>query len=175
MTVTTAATTPRGWRPGLTGSSRVRLEPTLISHGRERQRRDQAGLLRGSRGTRPPTAPVPMSLPHRLNAGPSRIPNRPLHQRRANGPSPRRWGRSPVVVPRPPARGRQAVGVLALALARGATPSQGRCPLVRGLEPRCGVVRGPSVEAPAGEPFSLWGKVFDIIIFIFLCHCVLFV
>ena len=45
---------------------------------RERQRRDQAGLLRGSRGSRSPAAPVPMSLLHRLRAGPSRSPNLPL-------------------------------------------------------------------------------------------------
>jgi len=62
-----------------------------------------------------------------------------------------------------------------VALARGETSSRGRRPLVRGLEPRRGVVRGLPVEVPAGEPFSLWGKVFDIMIFIFLCHCVLFV
>ena len=42
---------------------------------------------------------------------------------------------------------------------------------VRGLESRHGVVRGPPVEVPAGEPFSLWGKFFDAVILIlsFLC------
>jgi len=80
-----------------------------------------------------------------------------------------------MAVPRLPARGKQAAGALALALARGETPSRGRRPLVRGLEPRHGVVRGLPVEVPVGEPSSLWGKVFDTMIFIFLSHCVLFV
>jgi hypothetical protein len=39
---------------------------------------------------------------------------------------------------------------------------------VRGLEPRRGVVRGPPVEVPAGEPFSLWGMFFDALILILL-------
>jgi len=43
---------------------------------------------------------------------------------------------------------------------------------VRGLEPRRGAVRGLPVEVPAGGPFSLWGKVFDAMILIFLCLCV---
>ena len=30
------------------------------------------------------------------------------------------------------------------------------------------VARGPSVEVPAGEPFSLWGKSFDAVVLIFL-------
>jgi len=30
------------------------------------------------------------------------------------------------------------------------------------------VVRGPPVEVPAGEPFFLWGKFFDVVIFILL-------
>jgi len=30
------------------------------------------------------------------------------------------------------------------------------------------VARGPPVEVPAGEPFSLWGKFFDAVILIFL-------
>jgi len=30
------------------------------------------------------------------------------------------------------------------------------------------VVRGPPVEVPAGEPFFLWGKFFDVAIFILL-------
>ena len=42
---------------------------------------------------------------------------------------------------------------------------------VRGLEPRRGVVRGPPVEVPVGEPFSLWGKFFDAVIPIFLSPC----
>ena len=43
---------------------------------------------------------------------------------------------------------------------------------VRGLEPRRGAVRGLLVEVPAGGPFSLWGKVFNTMILIFLCLCV---
>ena len=30
------------------------------------------------------------------------------------------------------------------------------------------MVRGPPVEVPAGEPFFLWGKFFDVAIFILL-------
>ena len=36
--MTMTATTPRGWRPVLTGSSRVRLRPTSMPRGREPQR-----------------------------------------------------------------------------------------------------------------------------------------
>jgi len=46
---------------------------------------------------------------------------------------------------------------------------------VRGLELRHGVVRGLLVEEPPGEPFSMWGNVFNAMIFIFLSHCVPFV
>ena len=77
-----------------------------------------------------------------------------------------------MAVPRPPERGKQAAGALALALARWEMPSRGLRPFVRGLEPRRGVVRGLSVEVPAGGPFSLWGKVFDAMILVFLCLCV---
>ena len=59
-----------------------------------------------------------------------------------------------------------------LALARQEVVSRGPRPFVRGLEPRRGVVRGLPVEVPAGEPFSLWGKVFDAMIIVFLCLCV---
>ncbi|XP_021317876.1 uncharacterized protein LOC110436030 [Sorghum bicolor] len=48
-------------------------------------------------------------------------------------------------------------------------PSRGLRLLVRCLVPWHGAVRGLSVEAPAGRPFSLWGKVFDVTILIFLC------
>ena len=34
------------------------------------------------------------------------------------------------------------------------------------------VARGPPVEVPAGEPFSLWGKSFDAVILILLILCV---
>ena len=34
------------------------------------------------------------------------------------------------------------------------------------------VARGPPVEVPAGEPFSLWGKSFDTVILILLILCV---
>ena len=34
------------------------------------------------------------------------------------------------------------------------------------------VARGPPVEVPAGEPFSLWGKFFDAMILILLFLCV---
>jgi len=30
------------------------------------------------------------------------------------------------------------------------------------------VARGPPVEVPAGEPFSVWGKFFDVVILILL-------
>jgi len=57
-------------------------------------------------------------------------------------------------------------------LARWEMLNQGLRPFVRGLEPRRGAVRGLPVEAPASGPFSLWGKVFDAMILIFLCLCV---
>jgi len=62
--------------------------------------------------------------------------------------------------------------VLALALARWEMLNRGLCPFVRGLEPRRGAVRGLSVEAPVVGPSSLWGKVFNAVILIFLCLCV---
>jgi len=34
------------------------------------------------------------------------------------------------------------------------------------------VARGPSVEAPVGEPFSLWGKFSDAVILILLVLCI---
>ena len=34
------------------------------------------------------------------------------------------------------------------------------------------MARGPSVEAPVGKPFSLWGKFFDAVILILLILCV---
>ena len=43
---------------------------------------------------------------------------------------------------------------------------------MRGLEPRRGAVQDLSVEALAGGPFSLWGKVFDAVSLIFLFLCV---
>jgi len=58
--------------------------------------------------------------------------------------------------------------VLAPALARWEMLDQGLRLPVRGLEPRRGVVRGPPVEVPAGEPFSLWGMFFDALILILL-------
>jgi len=69
-------------------------------------------------------------------------------------------------------KGKPATGALALALARWEMLNQGLRPLVTGLEPRRGVVRGLPVEAPAGGPFSLWGKVFDAVILILLFLCV---
>jgi hypothetical protein len=57
-------------------------------------------------------------------------------------------------------------------LARREMLNQGLRLLVRGLEPRCGAVRDLSVEAPAGGPFSLWGKVFDAVTLILLFLCV---
>ena len=107
-TVTTAATTPRGWRPCLTVSSRVRLEPTSTPHGREHQRRGQAALLRGNRGSRPLATPVLMPLPCLCGVSPSRAPSLPQRQRRAIGLTPgdgavdpwpccgfRQWGNKP--------------------------------------------------------------------------------
>ena len=77
-----------------------------------------------------------------------------------------------MAAPRPPARGKQVVGVLALALTRQEMLSRGLRQFMRGLEPWRGAARGPPVEVPAGGPFSLWGKVFDTMILIFLCLCV---
>jgi hypothetical protein len=64
-----------------------------------------------------------------------------------------------------------AAGVLAPALARREMLDQNLCLLVRHLVPRHGAARGPPVEVPAGEPFSLCGKFFDVVILIlpFLC------
>jgi len=59
-----------------------------------------------------------------------------------------------------------------LALARWEMLNQGLRPLVRGLEPRRGAVRGLPVEALASGPFSLWGKVFDTVTLILLFLCV---
>ena len=67
-TVTTIATTPRGWRLVSIGSSRVRLEVTSMPRGREHQKRGQAVL----------TAPVLIPLPCLRKVGPSRAPNLPL-------------------------------------------------------------------------------------------------
>ena len=44
MMMTKTATTPRGWRHALTGSSRVRLEAASTPSGRRFQRRVRAGL-----------------------------------------------------------------------------------------------------------------------------------
>ena len=71
-------------------------------------------------------------------------------------------------MPRPPARGKPAAGALALALARWEKLNRGLRPFMRGLEPQHGAARGLPVEAPAGRPFSLWGKAFDAMIPIFL-------
>jgi len=74
------ATTPRGWRPVLTGSSRVRLGPTSTPHGREPQRGGQADLLRGNRGRHPLAAPMRIPLPRQRKVRSSRAPNLPLRQ-----------------------------------------------------------------------------------------------
>ena len=77
-----------------------------------------------------------------------------------------------MAAPRPPTRETLAAGALAPAPARWKTLDQGLRLPVRGLESRRGVVRGPPVEVPAGEPFSLWGKFFDAVILILLFLCV---
>jgi len=77
-----------------------------------------------------------------------------------------------VAAPRPPKRETLAAGALAPALARWEMLDQGPRLPVRGLEPRREVVRGPPVEVPASEPFSLWGKFFDAVILILLFPCV---
>jgi len=48
---TTAVTILRGWRPALTGSSRVRCKPTSPSHGRETLRERRVGLAIANRGS----------------------------------------------------------------------------------------------------------------------------
>jgi len=70
--------------------------------------------------------------------------------------------------PRPPKRETLAAGALAPVTARWETLDQGLRLPVRGQESRRGVVRGPPVEVPAGEPSSLWGKFFDAANLIFL-------
>jgi len=105
--------------------------------------------------------------------GPSRGRNLPLRLRQTTGLSPWRWGRRPVAVPRPPARGKLAAGALVLALTRPGMPSRGPHQFVRGLEPWRGVARGLPVEVPAGGLFSLWGKIFGFTILFFPCICVL--
>ena len=45
---------------------------------------------------------------------------------------------------------------------------------VRGLEPGHGAVRGLSVEAPAGGPFSPWGKFFVAMILTLVSYRVFF-
>ena len=77
MMVTTIVMIRREWRPVSTVSSRVRHVPTPMPRGQEHQKRDQAGLFRGSRGSRHLAAPVPISLPRRLKVGPSCTPNLP--------------------------------------------------------------------------------------------------
>jgi len=52
-------------------------------------------------------------------------------------------------------------------------PSRGLRPFVRGLEPWRGAARGLPVEVPVGGPFSLWGKIFGVMILFFPCLCVL--
>ena len=73
-----------------------------------------------------------------------------------------------MAAPRLPKRETPAAGALAPALVRWETPDQGPRLPVRGLKPRREVVRGPPVGVPAGELFSLWGKFFDVVIFILL-------
>jgi len=77
-----------------------------------------------------------------------------------------------VAAPRPPTRGTLAAGALAPAPARWETLDQGLRLPVRGLESRRRVVRGPPVEVPSGEPFSLWGMFFDAVTLIPLFLCV---
>ena len=73
-----------------------------------------------------------------------------------------------MAAPRPPKRGTLAVGALAPALTRWEMLDQGPRLPVRGLKPPREVVRSPPVEVPAGKPFSLWGKLFDVAILILL-------
>ena len=80
-----------------------------------------------------------------------------------------------MAVPRPPKRGRLATGAPAPALARREMLDRGLRLLARGLEPRRGAARGLPLEVPAGGPCSLWGKLFDAVIFILLSLYVLYV
>jgi len=83
--MTTTATTLRGWRPVLTGSTRARLRPASTSRGRESERGHQAGLVRVSRGSHLHAAPAP-TLPESLRqVGPSPAPNLLPPLRRATG------------------------------------------------------------------------------------------
>ena len=77
-----------------------------------------------------------------------------------------------MAAPRPPEMEKLAAGALAPVLARREKLNQGLRLLVRGMKPRRGAVRDLSVEAPAGGPFSLWGKVFDAVTLILLFLCV---
>jgi len=77
-----------------------------------------------------------------------------------------------MAAPQPPTRETLAAGALAPAPARWETLDQSLRLPVRGLESRRGVVRGPPVEVPASEPFSLWGKFFDAVTLILLFLCI---
>ena len=77
-----------------------------------------------------------------------------------------------MAAPWPSKRGTLAAGALAPAFARWEMLDRGPRLPVRGPKPRREVVRGPPVEVPAGEPFSLWGKFFDAVILILLFPCV---
>ena len=95
-------------------------------------------------------------------------------------PAPKAGGRAKPQATGPLTRGRAAASGKGETSRRSASPgarqwemlNQGLRPLMRGLEPRRGAVRGLPVEAPAGRPFSLWGKVFDAVILIHLFLCV---
>jgi len=71
-----------------------------------------------------------------------------------------------MAAPWPLKREKLVAGALAPALARREMLDQGLRLSVRVLEPRRGAVRGLPVEAPAGGPFSLWGKFFNVVILV---------
>jgi len=130
------------------------------SESLERQQRELS-----SRRSRADTPPTPAQSRSVLSPQPPPVP------KAGDRAKPQATG--PLTRGRAVASGKveQAAGALALALARREMLSRGLRLLVRGLESRRGAVRGLSVEVPAGGPFSLWGKVFDAMILIFLCLC----
>jgi len=75
MRATTAVTTPRGWRPVSTGSSRARRKPTSPSRGREPLRERRADAAMANRGSLLCAVLTPTPLRRLRKVGPSPTPN----------------------------------------------------------------------------------------------------